>query len=118
MPSKKHLEGNQIHSLFSLPFLCLTDTVIKESFVYQQSAFLKGYTVYLQVKWFSLLFKLLLALFESLSQAGVAGQRTVSQSVNFMAGWSCLLMVSQTEVMGKKEGREGGRDSPLITSLS
>jgi len=52
-------------------------------------------------------------LFESLSQAGVAGQRTVSQSVNFMAGWSCLLMVQPDRGYGKERGQRGReRQSP------
>lgn len=67
------------------------------------------------------LFNLLLALFESLSQAGVAGQRTVSQSVNFMAGWSCLLMVQPDRGYGKERGqrgRETGGDTVLSSQRS
>lgn len=81
--------------------------MIKAS-VYQHSSVFKGLCVYQQVKRFSLLFKSLLVLFESLSQAGVAGQRTIAQFVNFMAGWSCLLMVQFDRGYGKAEREDEG----------
>lgn len=81
--------------------------MIKSS-VYQQSSVFKCFRVYQQVKRFSPLFKSLLVLFESLSQAGVAGQRTVARSVNFMAGWSCLLMVRFHRGYGKPGWEDEG----------